>query len=218
MQEDGFTKEALFEYRGKAKYRSGLILILSLSTIIVFAILFTVIQWTGTGDLSTILPPPLVLLFHQFTDEIYSGRPLGIFLLAFTGGLFFLFLPVDLIFLNFLRSGVDPFLLSGVYLLALIMAHSLNYLIGARLSSLSKKLIPPKKFYTMKGLLNHYGPVVIFVVNALPLPSPMLSAILGTFRYNLFRFYLLFIPGQAVLYGSILLLHTFILKHWKEIF
>jgi membrane protein YqaA with SNARE-associated domain len=74
-----------------------------------------------------------------------------------------------------------------------------------KLAGVSKKIITSKKFYKIKGLINIYGAGAIFVINALPLPSQPLAAILGVFKYNKTKFYLFFLLGQFVKYGAITL-------------
>ena len=78
-----------------------------------------------------------------------------------------------------------------------------------KLSGISKKLISPKKFYRLKGLTNKYGALTIFFFNALPLPSQLLSVILGVFRYNKTRFYVFFLFGQIVKYAAISVIYYF---------
>ena len=62
------------------------------------------------------------------------------------------------------------------------------------------KLISPKKFYKLKGLLNKWGSLAVLLFNATPLPSQHLSVILGVFRYNKTRFYVFVFLGQLIKY------------------
>ena len=66
-----------------------------------------------------------------------------------------------------------------------------------------------KKFYKTKGILNRYGSLAVFSFNALPLPSQLLSVILGVFRYNKTRFYVFFLSGQAVKLAGITIIYYF---------
>jgi len=163
-----------------------------------------------------ILPDIFDLIFSDISRSIKRGDIGGIALIAFSGGLFFFFLPLELIFLGYLKQGQSAVQLIAIFFGCQILSQTINYLVGYRLNRISRILIPPKKFYRLKGILNHYGPVAIFFINAFPLPSPVLSAILGVFRYNLTRFYLYTLGGQLSLYVILYVVYKYIIQRgWK---
>ena len=202
-----FSKTSFFLYNQNKKKNRAYFLIFFIIVVFIFLILnfFSEIQHNNNRN-----------IFSQFLSWISkmtkSGDLRGAAVIMFSGSLFFLFLPLEILFLTFLRNGANPVSLLLVTISVLVVSHSINYAIGKRLDALSKILISPKKFYKLKGLLNHYGPLLIFIVNALPLSSPVLSAILGSFRYRKIRFYLYTISGQIILYFSLILIHLYLLK------
>jgi membrane protein YqaA with SNARE-associated domain len=134
---------------------------------------------------------------HVFS-HIDSASPVGMVYTTLLGGLFFVAVPLEVLFIKFLKSGPPIYTIFLFYFLGLIVSFTINYYIGLKLSGLSRRIISPKKFYKVKGILNRHGSWGIFAINALPLPSQMLSVILGVFRYNKTRFYIFFILGQLV--------------------
>lgn len=129
--------------------------------------------------------------------NITQMTALGSLYTAFFGGLFFVFLPLEVIFVSFL-SKMNPVLLVIIFVGSLMTAFYINYLVGSHFGEIAKKVITPKKFYALKGRLNRHGVLAIFLFNVLPLPSPPFMAILGVFRYNLKKMYLYAFLGQTI--------------------
>ena len=112
---------------------------------------------------------------------------------------------MEAVFLTFLKAGYSPFILVGIYVFGMIIAYTINYYLGMRLATITQKTITPQKFYKIKGIINKYGVLAIFLFNVLPLPSQPLSAILGVFKYNKAKFYTFFILGQITKYTIIVI-------------
>jgi membrane protein DedA with SNARE-associated domain len=150
-------------------------------------------------------------IFSHIFVSLKARSLLGAFYAAMFGGLFFIFMPVEAIFIGFLAKGQSPILIISVFIIGFLVSYSLDYVIGLKFANLAKKLITPKKFYKIKILVNNRGGWAIFLFNALPLPSQALSAILGVFRYNYKKFYLYFLLGQLVKFTVISLGYIYIL-------
>jgi len=188
-----FAETRMFYYRRRLKILEGLIWILGG---IVFASLIVSFFILRNSDISWIIF--LREVVGHITSHIAGGSLLGVLYSSMIGGLFFIFFTFEVLFARF-ASLDQPFLLvMGIYLLGLAISFTANYYIGMKLSTVSKKIITPKKFYKLKGLLNKYGGITIFVFNATPLPSQILATLLGVFKYNKIRFYVYFLIGQTV--------------------
>jgi membrane protein YqaA with SNARE-associated domain len=194
-----FNATSTFEYNLKEKKRFTYKLFAVLGLIILFIILY--IFFLRYSDF--FLFSGLKNFINHIVNNISSRTFLGIFYAAVFGGLFFVTIPLEAIFVNFLRGGYHPAIIVGIYISGLIVSYTINYLIGFKLNALSKKLISPSKFYKIKAILNRYGVAAIFVFNVLPLPSQPLSTILGVFKYNKTKFYIFFILGQVIKYAVI---------------
>ena len=93
----------------------------------------------------------------------------------------------------------NPYLVLCIFIFGIIISYSLDYLIGMKLSRISKKLISPKKFYNVKSYINRFGNIAILIANGVPfLPSQQVTFILGVFRYNKLRLFVLTVGGQIL--------------------
>nr|WP_232380784.1 VTT domain-containing protein [Leptospira ainlahdjerensis] len=110
--------------------------------------------------------------------------------------MFFFYLPIEFLFIRATYSKLEGSDLIALHILGLLISFSINYFLGRIAARACIKLISPKKFYRMKGFLNRYGVLAIFAFNALPLPAPILSAILGVIRYKKKIFFPVFVAGQ----------------------
>ena len=149
-------------------------------------------------------------LVDGVTLEIKDLSYKGIFYIALFGGFFLIFMPLEVIFISVLTSGKSALILIPIYLMGLFISYTINYYIGYKLGTFSKKLITYKKFYSIKKFVNNHGILAIFLFNFLPLPSQPLSTILGVFKYNIFKFYIFFILGQLCKYILISITYLYI--------
>jgi membrane protein YqaA with SNARE-associated domain len=191
-EDRSFLENRIFTYNHSRKVAFGVFLILGIALLISFTILYIGV-WRHSDFL-------VVKMFNtaasSVTTNIADSTSLGVFYTGAIGGLFFIFMPMEVMLARFINSGSPFTYILLLYMAGILIAYSLNYFIGLKLSRLSKKLISPKKFYSIKGKVNKWGGVAIYVFNALPLPSQLLAAILGVFRYNKTRFYVYLLLGQ----------------------
>jgi membrane protein DedA with SNARE-associated domain len=108
-------------------------------------------------------------------------------ILNFTGYLFFfLFMPVELAFIYFLRSGFDLLELNLVAVTTTMAAQSVDYLVGYFFSAaVIGKLIGKKKYEKAEEKILRYGSWTIFLANLLPLSSPVISLAAGMLKYRI---------------------------------
>jgi len=204
--ENRMSKQNMFAYnRGKKRrfaFYSLLVLVLALLIITSYIIYLK--------DSNLFFVKGINTGFSHVAYHLSATTLLGSFYAPFFGGLFFVPVPLELIFLSFLKAGHLPWLLVLLYLLGLFISYTFNYFIGGMFTETSKKIISYKKFYKIKGFINRYGSGGIFLFNVLPLPSQPLSAILGVFRYNRYKFYLYSMGGQLIKYSVIALGYFYI--------
>jgi hypothetical protein len=120
------------------------------------------------------------------------------------GGLFFIFIPMEAYYLNALNH-TQPVALYAMFILGISISYTLDYFVGMKFSRLSRKLISPKQFYKIKSLINRRGQAAIFAANAIPmLPSPQVTFVLGVFRYNRMRLFILTASANMLKYSYLL--------------
>jgi|JI8StandDraft_1071087.scaffolds.fasta_scaffold304530_2 membrane protein YqaA with SNARE-associated domain len=202
-----FSSNSIFEYNGKKKISNASLLLFFITIILLFGFFFPEIKSLFFLEKS---------IFNQivqfFLNEIQNHTSLGLFFTSFLGGLFFLVFPLEIYFYSLLDSQ-SSFIMSVIpYFSGIFFAQILNYWFGLRLSRLTKILIPPKKFYKLKGYLNRWGIWMVFIINIAPLPSPVFSAVLGSFCYNFKRFILFMSLGSILLYSILFFFYSIIIK------
>jgi membrane protein YqaA with SNARE-associated domain len=148
--------------------------------------------------------------------EIYALSYLGIFFVGIFGGLFFITLPLEILFINSLRSTTEiggeiiinnnPFFIFLLILLGLSISYFFNYVIGKYFAEAAKKLVSIKKFYQLKSLINRRGSIAIFFISVIGLGSQQLTFIMGVFNYNKTRLIVLTTTGVSLRFLTLLII------------
>ncbi|PJZ41263.1 hypothetical protein CH370_10630 [Leptospira kmetyi] len=187
-----FDKNEIFQYHKKRNFYSGLIF---LGSVFLAILLLTL---TTFGILKLEIPglSEIQKFALSIGKEIKKPSLIGVFYTTLFGGLFFFYLPIEFLYIRATYSKLDGSDLVFLHILGLLISFTINYFLGRIAARACIKLISPKKFYRMKGFLNRYGVLAIFAFNALPLPAPILSAVLGVIRYKKKVFYPVFVAGQ----------------------
>jgi membrane protein YqaA with SNARE-associated domain len=183
---------AITEYNKKAKVIEGIIKLAVIALLIILILSYTLKVFEGTF-IDTII----TFIATQFGSKTI----LGTFLIGAIGGLFFLSVPIEILYINAIRSSESPTLILGhavILLLGLSIAYCIDYAFGLYLSGFSKKLISAKQFYNIKAKLNRYGLWLILLFNITPLPSQALTFICGVFRYNKTRYAVIWATGWII--------------------
>jgi len=204
----GFTRGEMFSYN-EDKKRKFIFYSVLIGILLTAGIIYYILYLKNSNFF---LIQGINSFFGHIANNIKSFNGLGAFYTTLFGGLFFVPTPIEVLFITTLRIGnLSPILLISLYMTGMIIAFTINYLVGMKLSNLSLRIIGAKKFYKIKGFLNKHGMWGIFLFNLLPLPSQPLSTILGVFRYNKSKFYLMFISGQLIKFILITLGYVYIL-------
>jgi len=189
---DFTQKDSIIEYNYKTKRFEGIIKIAVIVGILILITSYMLKVFEGT-----ILDIIISFVVKQFGSQTI----LGTFLIGAIGGLFFLSVPIEILYINAIRGTESISLITGhalALMCGLAIAYSIDYLFGLYLSGFSKKLISAKQFYNIKAKLNRYGLWLILVFNITPLPSQALTFICGVFRYNKTRYATIWAIGWIV--------------------
>lgn len=121
----------------------------------------------------------------------------------FSGYLFFLFMPVELAFLFYLRTGYDPWILNSVALGTAVLSQSIDYLIGYFFSSkIIDRMIGRRRYEKAEAEIRKYGKLTLLVFNLFPLSSPVIALAAGMLKYRV---------KDALLYSCIGLVAKYLL-------
>lgn len=121
--------------------------------------------------------------------DIYESNEksmLSFAIVNFSGYLFFfLFMPVELAFIYYLRTGYDPFILNMVAIGTAFASQVIDYLIGYFFSAgIIDRLIGQKRYEKAEDEIRKYGNWTLFLSNLLPLSSPVISLAAGMLKYR----------------------------------
>lgn len=147
-------------------------------------------------------------IFNHVIGNIGNVTLLGVFYLAFFGGLFFLTVPLEVTFI-FALGRHNDFLVLLIMLSGIALSYTINYVLGYRFSSVGRKLISVKQFYKLKALVNRRGNIAIVIFNLIGTGSQAVTFIMGVFRYNKMRLLLFTAAGQVTRYIVIILIMNF---------
>ncbi len=151
-----------------------------------------------------------IIIAHVAT-EISASSYIGTAYIALIGGLFFIFLPLELLFYKALATGGSAALLFLIFIIGVIISYSLDYIIGEHFSGISRKLVSPKKFYKLKSFINKHGKAAILVIYLVPLmPSQLMTFMLGVFRYDKTRLFVFFICSWILKLYLLIMLYVYL--------
>jgi membrane protein YqaA with SNARE-associated domain len=197
--EHNFNKNEIFEYNTSWNYYLGVFKISIVALIIIFGIIF----YFFLRNTNIMFIDFIKSIFSNIYSEIKLGSILGAIYTTLFGGLFFVFLPLEVLFITFLDS-VNPILLTTIFMIGLSISYMTNYFVGMYFAKFVKHLIGAEQFYKTKGIMNKYGKMTILIMNLTPqMPSQQLAAILGVFKYNKMRFYAFFFLGNLIKFVTI---------------
>lgn len=121
--------------------------------------------------------------------DIYENNEksmLSFAIVNFSGYLFFfLFMPVELAFIYYFRTGYDPLILCLVAIGTAFASQVIDYLIGYFFSAgIIDRLIGRKRYEKAEDEIRKYGNLTLFFSNLLPLSSPIISLAAGMLKYR----------------------------------
>lgn len=122
--------------------------------------------------------------------DIYENNEkslLSFAIVNFAGYLFFfLFMPVELAFIYYLRSAYDPILLNLAAISTAFAAQVIDYLVGYFFSAkIIDRMIGRKRYEKAEEEIRKYGNWTLFLSNLLPLSSPVISLAAGMLKYRI---------------------------------
>ena len=153
----------------------------------------------------------ILLLSITYGRDFYTQQKVTLLSFALThtlGYLFFLVMPTELFFLQYVTQ-------TGTYVLPLIiavtgatLAHCVDYVVGHFVGeAVLSDIIGPKRHERARRTLEHYGNMTLFLFSLLPLSSPIIVLVAGMLRFR-FRHVLFYTcAGLLVKYTAIILVN-----------
>ncbi len=143
-------------------------------------------------------------------DIYYGSRDEGLLSFAIvnaSGYLFFLFMPVEVAFVYYLQGDINVLALNAVAMGTALFSQTIDYLIGFSVSNkFIDRLIGRRRYEKAEANIVKYGNLTIFVFNALPLSSPVISLAAGMIRHRVRDTIIFTIAGLLVKYVAMTLI------------
>lgn len=122
-------------------------------------------------------------------------------IMHFSGYLFFIFAPVEFLYVFMLRKGANIFLVFLIAILTGVFGHLIDYLVGRSVSKVFvKHMIGRKRYRKTKKTLHKYGNVAIFISSLFPLSSPVVVLVSGMVEHKYNRVFLNGFSGLILKY------------------
>lgn len=121
--------------------------------------------------------------------DIYENNEksfLSFAIVNFSGYLFFfLFMPVELAFIYYIRTAFDPVTLNLIAIGTAALSQAIDYLIGYFFSAgIIDRLIGRARYEKAEAEIRKYGNWTLFLSNLLPLSSPVISLAAGMLKHR----------------------------------
>ncbi len=149
----------------------------------------------------------IALVSATLGRDLYMDAPPNMItfaLIHFCGYLFFLLMPVELLYIYYLTEDVNPLLLTTIALSTAVVAQVIDYWCGYLVRHhFLESIISRRQYLIARRFLNQYGNVSMLIFNVLPLSSPILIVVAASLRYRLYAVLLYSIPGLIIKYSVI---------------
>lgn len=171
--------------------------------------------WLRREALLLLQMNPTVWAFYKAIEaEIASRSLLGLFYASFFGALFFIALPVEIIFLYYLGLNYYFVQVLTITLIGNLLGISVDYFIGWLLGPKVLQWFMKKETYaTFHKKIQKAGAFFVIIGNIIPFPIEPFTVFLGALRYGYFRLMLWTFVGKLVKFGLLWLGYKYFVQY-----
>jgi membrane protein YqaA with SNARE-associated domain len=135
-------------------------------------------------------------------SEISSHTLLGLFYISFFGSLFFIAIPVEIVFLYYLTLGYNPWAVIGICVFASMLGFVIDYAIGFVLGEGFFRFFLKEKYGKFEGSIKKFGGLILVFGQVIPSPIELFIVVLGAARYNFNKFLVYSLLGRILKFVS----------------
>lgn len=157
--------------------------------------------------------PTVWALYKVVAAEVEARSLLGLLYASFFGSLFFISLPVEVIFLYYLGLNYYFIQVMTIVLLGNIVGMVLNYGCGWLIGERVVQFFMRKSYPKFKAKINRAGVFIILIGNIIPFPIEPFAVFLGAVRYPFRKFIAYTIIGKVVKFVLLWLAYTYFVKY-----
>lgn len=152
-----------------------------------------------------------IVVTHIFS-EIKSRTVLGLFYASFFGALFFVFVPLEVLFIYYNSMGYPAIAIVGLATIAVTMGLTLNYMFGWLAGKRALKFLLQDSFEKFHSWISKWGGIAIFFGSALPLPIQPVSVVIGAVKYSINKFMIIAFLGSLTKFTALVLIGDYIVQ------
>ncbi len=145
--------------------------------------------------------------FKHVFDNIAANTRQGIMYFFSMASIFFFPVPMEILYIRYLRLGLSFEFLYPVVILGIIIGQHVNFFLGRFLGFLIKPFIKKRTRIGLMKRLHKYGTYGIIFMHLFPLPYPLFNFVVGLTRYNYFKWLITMIPALLVNYLVVYLIY-----------
>ncbi len=157
--------------------------------------------------------PAVWAVYKAIELEIASRSLLGLFYASFFGALFFITLPVELIFLYYLGLNYYFVQVLVITLAGNLLGIALDYFVGWLIGTRILKWFLKEKYDGFHRKIEKAGAFIVIIGNIIPFPIEPFTVFLGAVRYGFFRLMLYTFLGKLVKFGLLWLGYKYFVQY-----
>ncbi len=166
------------------------------------------------------LNPIVWAAYLAVSKEVSSKTLLGLFYSSLFGALFFISIPVEIIFIYYLSLHFNVWQLVAVVAIGNLLGMVFNYFFGFVFGQGFLRLVLRSKFHEWQSHVEKWGSLLLFLGNVFPSPVEILALFLGSYRYSFFKFLVLTLIAKIIkyflLYSLFVYFYADLVSYWHS--
>ena len=139
-------------------------------------------------------------------SEIERKSIIGLSIITFSGALFFIGYPAEVLYIAYVRAGYSMIYVAFVMTIFTMLSQVINYGFGYFIEKkVLKEYVKHREKEFMRNL-KKYDMIFILIINTLPLPADILSVLLGMIKYPFKKAMLYSLAGKLLKFFFIAIL------------
>ncbi|MDP7116233.1 MAG: VTT domain-containing protein [Candidatus Woesearchaeota archaeon] len=174
---------------------------------IIFILFLYLLYYNKSYFIPILQEHPAVWSFYQHINYQIDDRSLpGLFYANAFGSLFFIMLPIELIFIYYSLLGYNTLLLILISTVGSLVGMAFDYFFGYVFGKGVLRTLMRKSYDKLEALNNNFGAAIIIFGNAIIIfPSQLYALIVGSTRYSFKKFMVYTTIGRIIKYSILIL-------------
>lgn len=150
---------------------------------------------------------PTIASYLSIIEIEWLTRSLrGLFLMGFFGSLFFISLPTEFVFIQYLSTSTHIIIIITVLTLANVLAMIINYIFGFVVGRNLLRFWLRNKYDSYQDTIHYWGSYILVIGNIIPSPIELVALVFGASKFPLVKYMYLVAIGRVIRYMIILYL------------